>query len=81
MSAYGYVPLANAPGLTQPYAIATPATWTFARQMSADPADRAPFGGVEDEAFTPAQCAELEALGGGHFASAEGFSAWLHQHG
>ena len=80
MSHYGYVPLAQAPLLVQPYALATPATWTFTRQMSADPLDLAPFGGVEDLAFTPAQRDELVALGGGWFASAEAFTLWLHQH-
>lgn len=81
MSVYGYVPLAQADALAEPYAIATPATWAFTRQMSADPLDVQPFGGVEDVAFTAAQRAELEALGGGHFASAEAFVAWLRQHG
>lgn len=50
--------------------------------MSPDPADLVHFGGVEVEgAFTTAQLAELTALGGGYFPSAQAFTAWLHAFG
>lgn len=77
MSAYGYVPLPRAHELREPYSIASPSTWTFTRQQSANPTDVQHFGGVEDHNFTPAQCAELTALGGGYFPSAQAFTAWL----
>lgn len=80
-SSYGYVPLAHAGQLQQVYDIASPATWPFERQMSANPLDVAAFGGVEVSGpFSPEQITELTALGGGHFPSAEAFNLWLHQY-
>lgn len=82
MNSYGYIPLAQASQLRELYPVASPGSWTFTRQMSSDPTDLAYFGGVEVEgAFTPTQLAELTALGGGHFPSAEAFTAWLHAFG
>jgi hypothetical protein len=79
-SSYGYVPANKASQLQQQYGVAVPATWTFLRQMSADPADTALFGGVEVEgAFSAAQKAELTSLGGAHFDSAHAFNAWRYQ--
>ena len=80
-SSYGYVPLAQAGQLQRAYDIASPATWTFTRQMSASALDLADFGGVEVSGpFSPEQITELTALGGGHFPSAEAFYLWLHQY-
>jgi hypothetical protein len=77
---YGYVPAGRASQLQQQYTVASPPTWTFLRQMSADPADRSAFGGVEVEgSFSEEQKAELIALGGGWFDSAHGFTQWLNQ--
>lgn len=82
MNSYGYIPLAQASQLRELYPVASPGSWTFTRQMSPNPTDLAHFGGVEVEgAFTTAQLAELTALGGGHFPSAEAFTAWLHAFG
>jgi hypothetical protein len=77
MNSYGYIPQAQASQLREVYPVASPATWTFIRQMSPDPNDVEHFGGVEVEgSFTPTQLAELAALGGGAFSSAGAFTAW-----
>ena len=80
-SSYGYVPASRVSQLTQHYTVASPPTWTFQRQMSADPADIAFFGGIEVEgSFSQAQKAEITALGGAYFDTSHSFDAWLNQH-
>jgi hypothetical protein len=82
MNSYGYLPLAQASQLRQTYSVASPATWSFVRQISPDPNDVAHFGGVEVEgSFTPAQLAELTTLGGSTFSTAEAFTAWRNAFG
>lgn len=75
MHQYGYIPLAAAGHLKQTYSLADPTTWVFERDEGG-PAP-VPYGGVEEVAFSPAQQAELLALGGGWFPSAAAFQAWL----
>lgn len=78
---YGYVPLAHAAELKEAYAVADPHTWQFMRKAGPAQTDVEAYGGVEDTLFSPAQKAELVALGGGWFANAAAFLAWRYQHG
>lgn len=69
-SQYGYIPLNKVPEIQQQYSIADPSTWTFEKAGEL-------YGGLEENAFSDLQKAEIIALGGQWFESADAFLVWL----
>lgn len=69
MAQYAYIPNSQLGQVQQSYSIVHPENWSFVR-------GGVQYNGAEEHIFTPDQKAEIIALGGQWFSSAQEFTLW-----